>query len=102
MVGGAVRIWTGAGTDDHATSPGELYVEGDLEVDGNAYLGDNAVVDNITITGTLTQQGGWLQDGTFTVDFTSPTALLAHARPMWRRSSCLDWNCAMCCGTWRN
>lgn len=57
ITGGVVKIWTGVGTDNNATSAGELYVQGDLEVDGSIY-GDGA---NITGIGAA---GGWTDGGT--------------------------------------
>ncbi len=56
VTSGVVKIWTGAGTDNNATSAGELYVEGDLEVDGSIY-GNGANITNISA-------GGWTDGGT--------------------------------------
>lgn len=56
--GGPVQVWTGSGTNNQATSSGELYVQGDLEVDGNAYI------NNLSSSTTLGSQAICLIDGT--------------------------------------
>ncbi len=58
VTNGVVKVWTGGGTDNNATSAGELYVEGDLEVDGSIYG------DGVNITGIAAGANGWTDGGT--------------------------------------
>lgn len=55
VVGEHVRIGNG-GTNDNATSTGELYVQGDMEVDGTIY-GSGAGITGLS-------SGGWTDGGT--------------------------------------
>lgn len=57
-VHGTAQVWTGSGTNNQATSSGELYVQGDLEVDGVSYIA------NLGSATTLNSQGICLADGT--------------------------------------